>query len=291
MLGLTRKKILDAALKTLLAIVETSVWIKAPATFISEISQKVSDLPEEQRSALKDANAQEIRHALNELSFIKKLGKTTFDGMLRIEENIKYLQETFNKSSLNNRSTFGIGVLAGAMLEASFVLNHIDSGSEMHLHNMEKFGALIRKEGKNLDLEDVTKELAISLEEKSDLKHFFFNVYPSYCNVLSEKLGNEPTLYFQMALSMQDLNIAMNEARVSLETNNTKFLKVVKGRVDNSAERLRTILQDINLNTSIKHKLLELLMNMECATYSTLSEIESFSKQLGIIMHTTSVSI
>ena len=52
-----RKSILNAALKALLAGVETSAWVKIPATFISEIAS----LPKDKRDALNAASAQCFR--------------------------------------------------------------------------------------------------------------------------------------------------------------------------------------------------------------------------------------
>ena len=57
-----RKSILNAALKALLAGVQTSAWIKIPATFISEIAS----LPEDKRNALNAASPEKFAELLTQ---------------------------------------------------------------------------------------------------------------------------------------------------------------------------------------------------------------------------------
>jgi len=57
-----RKGILNSALKALLAVAETSAWVKIPATFFAEIAS----LPENKRDALSTASAEKFDELLTQ---------------------------------------------------------------------------------------------------------------------------------------------------------------------------------------------------------------------------------
>lgn len=92
-----RKKVLDAALKALLASSDTAWWLKGPSTFISELSARSgdlpTDLPDEQRNALKEAPLEAIRDALLQIDLGTKHSAYAAAGVNRIEQRIKELRE------------------------------------------------------------------------------------------------------------------------------------------------------------------------------------------------------
>ena len=89
----TRKRILDAALKALLAASDTAWWLKAPATFVAELAPKFDNLPDEQRLALSRAEPRELREAILQLENAAELREAVASGLVRIESLIKALRD------------------------------------------------------------------------------------------------------------------------------------------------------------------------------------------------------
>ena len=58
------KKVLDSALKALLAGLELSPWVKIPATFVTELSSRFRGLSEPEKQALATAAQEDVRDAL-----------------------------------------------------------------------------------------------------------------------------------------------------------------------------------------------------------------------------------
>ncbi len=85
----TRKKFLDAALKSLLAIADTQWYIKGAGTMISELSSKFGDLPEEEKAALAGVDAEELKQALSQIGFATSHSAEAAAGVYRIEEQLK----------------------------------------------------------------------------------------------------------------------------------------------------------------------------------------------------------
>ena len=87
----TRKKLLDAALKTLIGIGDTQWYVKGPATFISEVSSRFGDIPEADKKILGEVTEEEIRQALSQLEFATSHSAETAAGVYRIEKDLKEL--------------------------------------------------------------------------------------------------------------------------------------------------------------------------------------------------------
>jgi len=86
-----RKAILNAALKALLAGVETSAWVKIPATFISEIAS----LPKDKREALDATSAEKFGELLTQAEL-----STTNAALAAVgTEQIKVLVSNLTRSS------------------------------------------------------------------------------------------------------------------------------------------------------------------------------------------------
>jgi len=95
----TRKKLLDAALETILATADAAWWLKGPATFISEFSARFGDLPDEQQAALADATPETIREALMQLDLATKHAAYAAAGVDRIEDRIRELHDAVQRST------------------------------------------------------------------------------------------------------------------------------------------------------------------------------------------------
>lgn len=89
-----RKKILDAALKSLLAITDTQWYLKGPATFISELAPKFGDLPEKEKAVLADVGTEELRQALTRIGSASSHSAEAAAGVSRLEEKLNELVET-----------------------------------------------------------------------------------------------------------------------------------------------------------------------------------------------------
>jgi len=77
------------------------------------------------------------------------------------------------KTVRNDRHIFGLGILIGALVEANFVLSHIDENSEKHKENANEFSELAREEAATLGLQDEIESLLDSLAPECDSKSFF----------------------------------------------------------------------------------------------------------------------
>ena len=88
-----RKRIIDAGLKTLLATVDTTWWLKAPATFVSELASRFGDLAEDHQDALTDATPEQLQEALLRLNLAAQHAATAAAGIARIEDQVSALQE------------------------------------------------------------------------------------------------------------------------------------------------------------------------------------------------------
>jgi len=89
----TRKKVLDAALKALLSAKETQWWLNLPATFIAELSPKLGDLTDEERTVLVDATPGEIHEALTQIGLATEYAAYTATGIDRIERCIAEISQ------------------------------------------------------------------------------------------------------------------------------------------------------------------------------------------------------
>lgn len=88
-----RKRIIDAGLRTLLATVDTTWWLKTPATLASELASRFGDLPEDHQGALTDATPKQLQEALLQLDLATKHAATAAAGIARIEDQVSVLQE------------------------------------------------------------------------------------------------------------------------------------------------------------------------------------------------------
>ena len=83
----TRKKVLDSVLKALLASIETNALIKGGGTLVSELSQRFSDLPDEEKSVLESVTAEEWNDAFSRIKFTASHSAEAAAGVYRVEEN------------------------------------------------------------------------------------------------------------------------------------------------------------------------------------------------------------
>ncbi|MCH8181430.1 MAG: ATP-binding protein, partial [Proteobacteria bacterium] len=79
--------------KALLATADSAWWIKGPATFISELSARFGDLPDDQRAALVEATPETIREALTQLSLATEHAAYAAAGVDRIEDRLREMHE------------------------------------------------------------------------------------------------------------------------------------------------------------------------------------------------------
>lgn len=89
---LERKDLLDAALKTVLATIETQWWLKAPATFVSELSGRIARLPASDQKVLGEATADEVRESLIRIRLGTEHAASAAAGTARIENQVAALQ-------------------------------------------------------------------------------------------------------------------------------------------------------------------------------------------------------
>jgi len=87
-----RQQILTAALKALLAAVETNALVKGATTFVAELSTAAKSLPPEQRNTLADATADELRDALVQLDIVLHNAAYAAVGVDRILESLTDVQ-------------------------------------------------------------------------------------------------------------------------------------------------------------------------------------------------------
>lgn len=87
-----RKKLLDTTLKTLLSVIDLPAWLKAPGTFIAELSGRFKDLPARQQDSLVRATDEELRAALLQLDLATKHAAFAAAGTVRIEEQVSSLR-------------------------------------------------------------------------------------------------------------------------------------------------------------------------------------------------------
>lgn len=92
----TRNKLLDATLKTLLSVIDMPAWLKAPGTFISELSGRFMDLPAKQQDSLVRATDEELRAALLQLDLATKHAAFAAAGTVRIEDQVGALRSAFD---------------------------------------------------------------------------------------------------------------------------------------------------------------------------------------------------
>lgn len=94
-----RKKFLDAGLKTLLATLELPKWLKAPATFVAELSSRFRDLPAEQKSSLELASIPELTDALFQLDLATRHAACSAAGVARVEDQVAVLKLAIEQAS------------------------------------------------------------------------------------------------------------------------------------------------------------------------------------------------
>ena len=94
-----RKKVLDAALKALLVTLDLPKWLKAPATFVAELSSRFGDLPEKQQAAVRDASDRDFADALLQLDLATVNAAHAAAGTVRLEEQVAALRAAVESSS------------------------------------------------------------------------------------------------------------------------------------------------------------------------------------------------
>lgn len=97
-----RKKLLDATLKTLLASLDIPAWLKAPATFVAELSARFRDLPARELATIGDATDEQIADALFQLDLATKHAATASAGVSRIEDQIAALRAAIRDAATPN---------------------------------------------------------------------------------------------------------------------------------------------------------------------------------------------
>ena len=93
------KKLLDATLRTLLASISVPVWLKAPASFVAELSARFRDLPEQEQATIRDAPDNEIADALFQLDLATKHAAAAVAGAVRIEDQVSALRAAIHEAS------------------------------------------------------------------------------------------------------------------------------------------------------------------------------------------------
>jgi len=150
-----RKGVLNAALKALLAGVETSAWVKIPATFISEIAS----LPEDKREALGTASAEKFAELLTQAEL-----STTNAALAAVStEQIKVLIS--NLTRLSKDQSDALTELTQAQYEET--LNELHAIRE----NTEKIQADIEKYDYQTQekLDELLKRLGPDIADKRRL--------------------------------------------------------------------------------------------------------------------------
>ena len=94
------KKLLDATLRTLLTSINASVWLKAPATFVAELSARFRNLPEQEQAAIRDAPDNEIADALLQLDLATKHAAAAVAGVIRIEDQVSALRAAIREAAV-----------------------------------------------------------------------------------------------------------------------------------------------------------------------------------------------
>lgn len=88
----TRKKLCDAALNTLLAIIDPTGLVKGSAIFVKELSGRFKDLPDDQIATLASPTNEEMSDVLGQLRLATDNSASAAAGVARVEEEVRALR-------------------------------------------------------------------------------------------------------------------------------------------------------------------------------------------------------
>jgi len=91
------RTLLEAALKGLLAGVETSPIVKGLGTFVSELASRSEDLPGHQKDALEHATLDDIKDALADLDSVTINAAFAAAGIAQVEDLVGPLARAFHR--------------------------------------------------------------------------------------------------------------------------------------------------------------------------------------------------
>lgn len=121
-----RKPILEAALKALLAAVETPVVVKGTATFVAELSSRINGLSDDQRAVLDQASNDELRAALLQLDMATKNAAFAAAGTKRIEDLLDPILKAINSSLQRLHDRLGNGTRQLLLFKLGGLVEHTD---------------------------------------------------------------------------------------------------------------------------------------------------------------------
>lgn len=128
-----RKKVLDAALKSALSTLDLPAWIKAPATFVAELSARFRNLPARQRNSVKGASDEDIRDALLQLDLATKHAAFAAAGVCRVEDQVAALRTAIEDANGPNAIKFPRAIEQEVFGNGNFV---VGKGS-IHVENVD----------------------------------------------------------------------------------------------------------------------------------------------------------
>lgn len=94
----TKKKLLDAALETLVKTAPLPMVVKLPATYVSELAKRFKNLPDEQQAAFATATEETIHQALLQIDFSARHSAEALAGVYRIEGSVNQLADQLDEA-------------------------------------------------------------------------------------------------------------------------------------------------------------------------------------------------